>query len=114
MSDFNDCLEDWKARERHDDALILLQDNSLLKFAGLWRASLVTRVNSYVFDSEWLALWECVTINYAEFADLADETENRTRFQVRRLRELRLIYPDGSRTAMATNAIVKFMADRLA
>jgi hypothetical protein len=113
MSDFNDCLDDWKARERHDDALILLQDHNLLKFAGLWRASLVTCVSSYVLDSEWSGLWECVTVNYTDYADLADETENRTRFQVRRLRELRLIYPDGTRTAMATKVVMKFMMDRL-
>jgi hypothetical protein len=71
MSDFNDCLDDWKARERHDDALILLQDHNLLKFAGLWRASLVTCVSSYVLDSEWSGLWECVTVNYTDYADLA-------------------------------------------
>ena len=110
---FDELLEDWKARERHDDALILLQDHNLLKFAGLWRASLVTRVSSYGSDCSWPGLWENVTVNYTDYADLADETENRTRFQVRRLRELRLIYPDGSRTAMATKAVTKFMIDRL-
>lgn len=46
-------------------------------------------------------------------ADMADEPENRARFQVRRLVEMRLIYPDGTRTAMATKAVMKFMFGRL-
>lgn len=35
---FEDVLQDWKDQENHADALILLQDNPLLKYAGLWRA----------------------------------------------------------------------------
>lgn len=113
MAEFDDVLADWKDREKHDDALILLLDNALLKYAGLWRASALTRVSSFVFGSDWPSLWECVTVNYKHLADLADDTEARTRFQVSRLRELRLIYPDGTRTAMATKAVMKFMFDRL-
>lgn len=111
---FSECLEAWKAREEHADALILLQDNALLKYAGLWRKSMITGVSSSCIDSGWPALWYCVTVDYKMLADMADETENRARFQVRRLKEMRLIYPDGTRTAMATKAVLKFMADRLA
>ncbi len=113
MSEFEDSLEQWKAREEHADALILLQDHALLKYAGLWRAALLTRVSSYPIDSIWGDLWDCVTVDYKLLADMADETENRARFQVRRLKEMRLIYPDGTRTAMATKAVMKFMSDRL-
>lgn len=110
---FVDLLQDWKEREEHADAAILLQDNPLLKYAGLWRKSLITSVDSYPINSSWNELWECVTVDYELLADLADDTEARARFQVRRLKELRLIYPDGTRTAMATKAVMKFMFDRL-
>ena len=113
MSYFDDCLEDWKAREEHSDALILLQDHALLKYAGLWRASMLTKVSSYPIDSGWRDLWDCVSVDYKLLADMADETENRARFQIRRLVEMRLVYPDGTRTAMATKAVMKFMFDRL-
>lgn len=113
MSEFDNSLEDWKEREEHADALILLQDHALLKYAGLWRASMLERVSSYPIDSSWGDLWDCVTVDYKLLADMADETENRARFQVRRLKEMRLIYPDGTRTAMATKAVMKFMFDRL-
>lgn len=113
MSGFDDSLEQWKAREEHADALILLQDHALLKYAGLWRAALLQRVSSTPMDGGWGDLWECVTVDYKLLADMADETENRARFQVRRLKEMRLIYPDGTRTAMATKAVMKFMFDRL-
>ena len=113
MTDFDDCLEDWKAREEHSDALILLQDHALLKYAGLWRASMLTGASSYPIDSGWRDLWDCVSVDYKLLADMADETENRARFQIRRLVEMRLIYPDGTRTAMATKAVMKFMFDRL-
>lgn len=114
MTDFEESLEAWKAREEHADALILLQDNALLKYAGLWRKAMVTSVSSYPIDSGWRSLWECVTVDYQLLADMADETEGRARFQLRRLQEMRLVYPDGTRTAMATKAVMKFMADRLA
>lgn len=113
MTDFDESLEAWKEREEHADALILLQDNMLLKYAGLWRSAMVMRVSSYPIDSGWSELWECVTVDYKMLADMADETEARARFQLRRLKELRLIYPDGTRTAMATKAVMKFMFDRL-
>ncbi|UUZ68095.1 hypothetical protein LP416_27910 [Polaromonas sp. P2-4] len=69
----------WKTgkREEHADALILLQDHQLLKYAGLWRTSMLTRVSSYPIDSGWRELWECVTLDYKLLADMADETENR-------------------------------------
>lgn len=110
---FEDVLQDWKDQEENADALILLQDNPLLKYAGLWRAGMVQRVQHDAFGSSWGYLWDCVTVDYKLLADMADETENRARFQVRRLKEMRLIYPDGTRTAMATKAVMKFMFDRL-
>lgn len=114
MHDFADLLATWKDREEHEAALILLQDAPLLKFAGLWRASMVERESDYPIGESWSALWECVRVDYKLMADMADEPENRAKFQVRRLRELRLIYPDGQRTAMATKAVMKYMAERLA
>lgn len=114
MSEFDNSLEDWKGREDHADAMILLHDQQLLKYAGLWRSSMRTSVSSYPIDSSWFELWECVDVNYKRLADMADEPENRARFQIRRLVEMRLIYPDGTRTEMATKAVIKFMADRLA
>lgn len=110
---FEHVLEDWRDREEHADALILLQDNPLLKYAGLWRSGMVQRVSEYACGSTWAELWDCVTVDYELLADMADETEARAKFQVRRLCELRLIYPDGTRTAMATKAVMKFMFDRL-
>lgn len=113
MIAFDDSLYAWKEREETADVLILLQDNPLLKYAGLWRASMVRRMFN-PFDGTWAALWECVDVDYAMLADMADDTEARARFQVRRLRELRLIYPDGSRTEAATAAVIKFIAHRMA
>lgn len=114
MNDFDDLLQDWRDREEHADALILLQDNPLLKYAGLWRAAMVQRISNYPLGRNWSDLWECVSVDYAMLADMADDTEPRAKFQVRRLCELHLIYPDGTRTAMATKAVMKFMFDRLA
>lgn len=111
--DFHDCVQSFRDNEKHEDALVLVMDRPLLKMAGLWRASMLKSTSSYVIGSDWSELWDCVVIDYRALADLADETENRTKFQVSRLRELRLIYPDGTRTAMATKAIMKFLFDGL-
>lgn len=113
MSDFHDQVEFFREQEKHEDAMVLLMDHPLLKVTGLWRASMVTTLHSYVFDSSWKALWQCVEVDYQALADLADETENRIKFQVARLIELRLIYPDGTRTAMATKAVMKFLFNGL-
>lgn len=113
MNDFDDALQSWKDREDHADAMILLADNPLLKYAALWRKSMLRQTSSYPFGDTWPELWACVEIDYKLLADMADDTENRARFQIRRLCELRLIYPDGTRTAMATKAVMKFMFDRL-
>jgi hypothetical protein len=83
MSDFDDSLAEWRAREEHENAAILLQDSALLKYAGLWRSAMVRRVSDSPADGSWLALWDCVEVNIAELADMADETTNRTKFQVR-------------------------------
>lgn len=113
MNDFDDLLQDWRDREEHADALILLQDNPLLKYAGLWRAAMVQRISNYPLGRNWSDLWECVSVDYALLADMADDTEPRAKFQIRRLRELRLIYPDGSRAHIATMAVVKFITNAL-
>ncbi len=114
MTEFDYQIEFFKEREKDDDSLILLMDDPLLKMAGLWRASMVKRLHHYPIDSNWRSLWDCVEIDYLGLSELADETENRTKFQIRRLIELSLIYPDGTRTNVATRAILKFMAGRLA
>ena len=114
MSVFEDSLYDWKAREEHADALILLQDHQLLKYAGLWRPTLLQRVDDWPMDGSWSELWACVSVNYKLLADIADETENRARFQIRRLVEMRLIYPDGTRADTATRVVIKFIASALA
>lgn len=111
--DFHDTLQDFRDREDHEVALQLLLDRQLLKYCGLWRANLVTFATDYPAGASWNALWDCVIVDYKRLADLADEPEGRARFQLNRLRELRLIYPDGTRTAMATKAIVKFMTQEL-
>ncbi|MDP2369321.1 hypothetical protein [Rhodoferax sp.] len=113
MSSFDDLLQDWRDREEHESAMLLLADTELLVFCALWRAAMLQRVDSYPLGTSWSDLWDCVTVNYQLLADMADSTPERTRFQVRRLRELRLVYPDGTRTAMATKAVMKFMFDRL-
>lgn len=113
MNDFDDVLEAWRDREEHEAALVLLEDRQLLLFCALWRATMVERIGIHPRGGAWLDLWECVTVHYQLLADMADSTPERTKFQVRRLTELRLIYPDGTRTAMATKAVMKFMFDRL-
>ena len=51
--EFDDCVQSFRDKENHEDALVLLMDRPLLKMAGLWRSSVIKRVNSYVFDSDW-------------------------------------------------------------
>lgn len=113
MNDFDDLLETWRNREEHSDALILLQDNPLLKYAGLWRVGMVQRTSNLPLGTSWPDLWECVKVDYELLADMADETEARAKFQVRRLCELRLIYPDGTRAHAATRAVLKFVTNAL-
>lgn len=113
MSHFEDLVEGFKDREDHEAALQLLMDKPLMRYCGLWKPTLVQLAHSYPLDETWNALWDCVVVDYRRVADLADEPEGRARFQINRLRELRLIYPDGSRTAMASKAIVKFMTEAL-
>ena len=91
MGVFEDNLYDWKAREEHAGALFLLQDHQLLKCAGLWRPTLLQRVDDWPMDGSCSELWACVSLNFKLLADMADETENRARFQLRRLTEMRLI-----------------------
>jgi len=110
---FLDVLQDFKDREDHEVALQLLLDRPLLRYCGLWKPTLVTLASTYLIDETWNGLWDSVVVDFKRIADLADEPEGRARFQINRLRELRLIYPDGTRTAMATKAIVKFMTDQL-
>jgi DNA polymerase III sliding clamp (beta) subunit (PCNA family) len=69
MTPFFEILAAWREREEHENAAILLQDASLLKYAGLWRSSMVRLVNEVPADSSWLALWDCVEVNIAELAD---------------------------------------------
>lgn len=113
MSHFDDLLESFKGRENHETALQLLMDKPLMRYCGLWSPTLLHLAHGYPLDETWNGLWDCVVIDYKRLAELADEPEGRARFQLNRLRELRLIYPDGSRTAMASKAIVKFMTDAL-
>lgn len=113
MSLFTDLLDDFRHREDHEVALQLLLDKPLMKYCGLWRATLVTLVHGYPIEDTWNGLWDCVIVDYKRLSDLADEPEGRARFQFNRLRELQLIYPDGTRTAMATKAIIKFMTTAL-
>ncbi|MES1977290.1 MAG: hypothetical protein V4451_04595 [Pseudomonadota bacterium] len=113
MSEFQDQVEFFREQEKHEDAMLLLMDHALLKVTGLWRASMLTKLHSYPIDSSWRALWDCVAVDHKALSDLADETENRIKFQVARLIELRLIYPDGTRTAMATKAVMKFLFNGL-
>lgn len=113
MNEFDDLLQEWRDREEHEAALVLLEDRQLLLFCALWRATLVERISVYPLGRSWHDLWDCVLVNDRELADMADSTPERTKFQVRRLRELRLIYPDGTRTAMAGKAVLKHMFDRL-
>lgn len=112
MPAFDDVLYDWKLREAPEDVFLILDDRPLLRYAGLWRPGLVRRACN-PFDSDWNGLWDCVVIDFERLADMADETTARARFQVRRLRELRLIYPDGTRTDAATRAVAKFVANTL-
>ena len=111
MSDFTDQLEDYRAQEDHEAALQLLVDRPLMKYCGLWRTHLVRVLHHYPLDTTWNALWDCVEVDYRRLAELADEPEGRARFQLNRLRELRLIYPDGSKTAAARLTIRKFIDD---
>jgi hypothetical protein len=114
VNDFGELLQDFRDREDHEVALQLLMDHGLLRYCGLWRNTVVTRVHDWPLGTSWNDLWGCVEIDYKRLTELADEPEGRVRYQINRLRELRLIYPDGGRTQMASKAIVKFMTDRLA
>ena len=114
MSDFEYGLADFKAYEAQTDAAILLQDTQLLKYAALWKPSMVQRLTETPIGVTLPDYWDCVQVNYKHIADMADEPENRARFQVRRLMELQLIYPDGTRSQLASIDILKFMRDRLA
>lgn len=113
MGDFDYTLSGFRESEDHEAALQLLMDKALMRYCGLWRPTLLRRVHSYPLGDEWNDLWDCVEVDYKRLAELADEPEGRARFQINRLRELRLIYPDGTRTAWAKTIISKYLQDAL-
>lgn len=113
MSELAYHLQTFKENEDHEAALQLLMDKALMRYCGLWRPTVIKPLHHYPLGYEWNDLWDCVEVDYKRLAELADEPEGRARFQINRLRELRLIYPDGTHTAMAGKAIVKFMTQAL-
>lgn len=110
---FDDLLHQFKAQPRREAVLQLLLDMPLLRYTGLWHPTLVRRVHDWTMGEDWNDLWECVTVDYKALGDLMDEPEGRARHQVARLRQMQLIYPDGTVPELATKAITKFMVDRL-
>lgn len=109
---FDELLEQYKANPRRESALMLVSDERLLSYAVIFKQCppvrrLVEGVEAEPVEANWGALWDCVTVDCAALAMLADDELVKARKMVERLKGLRLVYPDGSLQELATKIITQ-------
>ncbi len=109
---FDELLRQYKAQERPEDAMMVILDGSLLRFAAVWPRVPLVRLGE-PYGESWEALWDCVHVDVAALAMLAGVPEQEGNGALMRLKMLRLIYPDGKLPEMVRKAIGKRVVDAL-
>ncbi len=109
---FDELLRQYRAQERPEDAMMLIMDSGLLRFAAVWARVPILRLGE-PFDVGWDALWDCVRVDTAALAMLAGVPEQEGIGALVRLKSLRLVYPDGSVPEMVRKIIGKSVLDAL-
>lgn len=115
---FDELLAQYKANPRRESAMLLLTDSRLLAYAVIFKQCppvrrLVDDVEAEPVEASWAALWDCVKVDLAVIAMLADDELIKARKTVERLKGLRLVYPDGSLPELVNKVITKKVMDAL-
>lgn len=99
--------------------MLLLADARLLAYCVIFKqCPPERRMDAYQLpmnpaEASWTALWDCVAVDYATVALLADDELVKARKNIERLKGLRLIYPDGTLPELATKIITKRILEAL-
>lgn len=99
--------------------MLLLNDARLVSYAVIFKQCPPQRlvdaddVEAEPVEPSWEALWDCVRVDFAAIALLADDELVRAKKNIERLKGMRLIYPDGSLPDLATKIITKRIMDAL-
>lgn len=114
---FDELLDQYKANPKRENTLILLQDAQLLGYAVIFKQCQPERKSAGGGELQepsantWAALWECVAVDYAAIALMANDELVKAKMMVARLIGLRLVYPDGTLQELATKIITKRIMD---
>lgn len=117
--DFAELLDQYKANPRRESVMLLLSDPRLIGYAVIMKQCPPERrkdelgLDMEPAEASWAALWDCVAVDYATVAMLADDELVKARKMVERLKGLRLVYPDGTLPDLATKIITKRIMDAL-
>ena len=93
---FEELLAEFKERPRRASVALLLDDPLLFRAVVMFKLVPIRRLDDWLLDSSWEALWDCVEVDVSAFAMLADVVEVEARKMLARLKGLRLVYPDGT------------------
>ena len=71
--EFDELLRQYKDNPRRESCALLLTDPVLLKYCVIWlQVPLQQVTTSIAGESSWAALWDCVQVDVATIAMLAD------------------------------------------
>ena len=94
-----------------EQAYAILDNPRALKVLSVWELGVcATKISNEGaeptdLDELWAYAWRHCEVDFEKIASMTELTEQVVREEVRRLQDLRLVYPDGSRTRIATQIL---------
>ena len=105
---FEKILAEFKENETADSVVSMIDSKELRNGVAAWKSVVFSYKDNMSTDAvgeaaRWNFLWECVEYDYASFGVVAGLKSQEVGNILKRLIGLRLVYPDGTVSRLASN-----------
>ena len=118
-SEFEAVLAEFKAKERPEDIIPILSDETAQKFLVAWPKIIIRRDISFTdpipntVNEQWVWLWEQVNVARQDIVNISGIPEMKIERIFMQMKGNRLIYPDGSVMVLAEKYLKKLISDKI-